>query len=112
MDGRPRLSDDVHKAVERSEVAQFVNSSVNERGSISRHPNCARDWNRDWTALENPRSLETIDDAAMGLKLLRPVVMYEELHYSYPWGKYDKPPDKAVDPLALLTMEPSNGRRR
>ena len=112
MDGRPRLSDDVHKAVERSEVAQFVNSSLDERGSTSRHANCARDWNRDWTALETPRSLETIDDAAMGLKLLRPVVMYEELHYPYPWGKYDKPPDKAVDPLALLFKAPSNVRKR
>jgi hypothetical protein len=62
--------------------------------------------------LGNPRSLDTIDDVAMGLKLLRPVVMYEELHYSYPWGKYDKPPDKAVDPLALLTKAPSNVRMR
>jgi hypothetical protein len=34
--------------------------------------------------------------------------MYEELHYSYNWGKYDKKPGKDDDLLAFLIQKPSN----
>ena len=79
-------------------MAQFVNSSKAEDGITYRAPNCTREWSTDWSKLgtTNPDQLAEV---AMGVKLVRPVVMYEELHYPYYWGKYDK----ASDPLLQLT---------
>jgi hypothetical protein len=112
MDGSPRSSGDIHKAVASSNVAQFVNSCLDERGRTYRQPNCAREWSRDWTSLNSLKSLETIDEVALGLKLSRQVAMYEELHYWYNWGKYDKKPEKEDDLLALLIKKPSNTVRK
>ena len=58
------------------------------------------------------KSLETIDEVALGLKLSRQVAMYEELHYWYNWGKYDKKPEKEDDLLALLIKKPLNTVRK
>jgi hypothetical protein len=113
MDGTPRSAGDIHKAVASSNVAQFVNSCLDECGKQYRQPNCGREWSRDWTSLNSPKSLETIDEVSLGLRLLKQVGMYEELHYWYNWGKYDKTPEKEADLLAaLLHKKPSNTVRR
>jgi hypothetical protein len=98
MDGRHRAFDDTPKAVAEGNMAQFVNSSKAEDGITYRAPNCTREWSTDWSKLgtTNPDQLAEV---AMGVKLVRPVVMYEELHYPYYWGKYDK----ASDHLLQLT---------
>ena len=99
MDGRHRAFDDTPKAVVEGNMAQFVNSSRAEDGSTLRSANCTREWSAEWRKLgtTNPDQLAEV---AMGVKLVRPVVMYEELHYSYHWGKYDK----KSNPLLQLTQ--------
>ena len=111
MDGTPRSAGDIHKAVASSNVAQFANSCLNERGQQYRQPNCAREWSRGWTSLNSQKSLETIDEVSLGLRLLKQVGMYEELHYWYNWGKYDKTPEKEDDLLAALLHKPARKTR-
>jgi hypothetical protein len=106
MDGRHRAFDDTPKAVAEGNMAQFVNSSRAEDGSTLRSANCTREWSTDWSKLgtTNPDQLAEV---AMGVKLARPVVMYEELHYPYYWGKYDK----KADPLLQLGAPKGNAGR-
>ena len=101
MDGRPRAFDDTAKSVAAGEVAQYANSCQDESGVHSRVANCTREWNQNWTTLDTSRSSGRIADAIMGLKLVRKVQMYEELHYPYVWGKYD------TDHLRQLTSNKS-----
>ena len=88
MDGRPRAFDDTLKAVAAGLVAQYVNSSQDEKGAHTRVCNCSREWNTDWSTLDRPAQPRA--DAAMGLKLTRRMHAYEELLYTYAWGKYSQ----------------------
>ena len=88
LDGKPRALDDTHKAVAAGEVGQYANSSRNEIGSLYRTANCSREWNSNWKSLDLPGH-----DVALGLKLLMKVKPYEEIHYEYYWGKYQKNTD-------------------
>jgi len=92
MDGRHRAFDDTPKAVADGIVAQFVNSSRTEDGMLNRTANCMWDWNMEWRKLGTTKPSQ-LNEVAMGVKLVRNVGMYEELHYPYYWGKYDKVSD-------------------
>jgi hypothetical protein len=105
MDGRHRAFSDTPQAVAHGIMAQFVNSSLNEQGRHDRVPNCTREWNLEWSKLGTQKSAQHLAEVAMGVKLLRNVDMYEELHYVYHWGKYDKDSDHL---LQLTKRAPHN----
>jgi hypothetical protein len=105
MDGKPRALDDTHKAVAAGEVGQYANSSRNESGMIYRTPNCSRDWSKDWKRLDLLGNCQRRSDVALGLKLLRRVQMYEEIHYEYYWGKYRGNHREQADPVRTLITE-------
>jgi hypothetical protein len=90
LDGTPRSSDAVHKAVERSDVAQCINSSYDSSVRNLTTPNCKRDWTPEWTSLGSYKRDAGIQSSgqylAMGLKLNRAVKAYDELFYDYHWG--------------------------
>jgi hypothetical protein len=100
MDGRHRAFDDTPKAVAEGNMAQFVNSSRAEDGTTLHTANCTREWSLEWSKLGTAKPNQ-LSEVAMGVKLLRNVVMYEELHYPYHWGKYDKM--SRADPLLQFT---------
>ena len=105
MDGKPRALDDTHKAVAAGEVGQYANSSRTESGTIYRTPNCSRDWSKDWKRLDLLGNCQRCSDVALGLKLLRTVKMYEEIHYEYYWGKYRGNHREQADPVRTLITE-------
>jgi hypothetical protein len=111
MDGRHRAFDDTPKAVAEGNMAQFVNSSRDEDGVLARPANCAREWSEEWRKLgtTNPDQLAEV---AMGVKLVRPVVMYEELHYPYHWGKYAKKSDHLLQLTQGDAPKGNAGRQR
>ena len=49
MDGTPRSLNAAPKAVEAGDVAQFVDSNLDELGNATRSVNCIRYWTPDWS---------------------------------------------------------------
>ena len=94
MDGTPRSLDAAPKAVQAGNVAQYVNSNLDELGNTICSANCTREWTPDWhtfgyepfeTQLRaNPSIL------SMALRLTCELKPYQELFYNYYWGKFER----------------------
>jgi hypothetical protein len=89
MDGKPRSARAASQAVADKTVAMFVNSSWDNKGQAQKQPNCTREWDPPWNQFgTDKRVVEIPSNLRMGLRLIRPVIQYEELLYPYQWGKY------------------------
>ena len=97
MDGTPRSLDADHKAVEDGDVAQFVDSNLDERGEAERSPNCTRDWTPEWGTFGTDTGDQMLGTkyVAMGLKLTRAMQPYKRLFYKYHWGKFERESGRA-----------------
>jgi hypothetical protein len=96
FDGHPRACDAVPKAVAEQRVGQFVNSALDRNGETTRSPNCVREWTPDWGTYGTAKTVTAPpSDIAMGVKLITSVRQYEEILYTYPWGKSEKESSKA-----------------
>jgi hypothetical protein len=97
MDGTPRSLDADHKAVEDGDVAQFVDSNLDERGEAERPPNCTRDWTPEWGTFGTDTGDQMLGTkyVAMGLKLTRAMQPYKRLFYKYHWGKFERESGRA-----------------
>jgi hypothetical protein len=90
IDGKARGIFDTPKHVEDSIVGMYLNSTKDEKNVASKRSNCCRLWDPDWTTYGSDKSVCTVsNDRRMGLYLLRPVKMYEELVYAYDWSKHE-----------------------
>jgi hypothetical protein len=96
FDGHPRACDAVPKAVAEQRVGQFVNSALDRNGETTRSPNCVREWTPDWGTYGTAKTVTAPpSDIAMGVKLITSVRQYEEILYTYPWGKSEKESSQA-----------------
>jgi hypothetical protein len=94
MDGKPRSARAASQAVADKTVAMFVNSSWDNKGRPQKQPNCTREWDPPWNQFgTDKRVVEIPSNLRMGLRLIRPVIQYEELLYPYQWGKYARDRD-------------------
>jgi hypothetical protein len=118
MDGTPRSLDADPKAVEAGNVAQYVDSNLDENGISTSSVNCIGDWTPDW----NTFGTEMIETklptmyVAMGLRLTRAMQPYDQLLYKYYWGKFERQSGRALsgpDMLAELMQAgaPRGGER-
>ena len=84
--------------VEVGYVAQYVDSSLDERGITTRSVNCIGDWTPDWPTFGTEMietKLRTMY-VAMGLRLTRAMQPYDQLLYKYYWGKFERESGRAL----------------
>jgi hypothetical protein len=94
MDGTPRSLDAAPKAVQAGNVAQYVNSNLDELGDTICSANCTREWTPEWNTY-GKKPFETQLRAnpsilSMALKLTCALKPYQELFYPYHWGKFER----------------------
>jgi hypothetical protein len=94
MDGTPRSLDAAPKAVQAGNVAQYVNSNLDELGDTICSANCTREWTPEWrTFSTKPFETQLRADPSilsMALRLTCELKPYQELFYNYYWGKFER----------------------